>query len=42
MAGTSGRVDPEGIPSEQAIEQDFSIPEDADLSPGADDAASSE
>ena len=43
MAVETGRVDPEGTtPSEQAIEQDFTIPEDADYSPGAEDAAGSE
>jgi hypothetical protein len=42
MAGATGRVDPESTPSEDAIEQDFTIPEDADYSPGADDEASAE
>jgi membrane protein len=42
MAVATGRPEPEGTPSEEAIEQDFTIPEDADYSPGADDAASSE
>lgn len=42
MARANGRVDPEGTPSEDAIEQDFTIPEDADYSPGADDEASAE
>jgi membrane protein len=42
MAVETGRVDPESTPSEQAIEQDFTIPEDADYSPGAEDTAGSE
>ena len=42
MAGASGRVDPEGTPSEESVEQDFTIPEDADFSPGAADEAGTE
>jgi membrane protein len=41
MAVATGRPD-EQNPSEDAIEQDFTIPEDADYSPGADDAAGTE
>lgn len=42
MAVETGRVDPGSTPSEQAVEQDFTIPEDADYSPGAEDVAGSE
>lgn len=42
MAVATGRPEPEGTPSEEAVEQDFTIPEDADYSPGADDAAGTE
>jgi membrane protein len=42
MAVATGRPEPEGIPAEEAVEQDFTIPEDADYSPGAADEAGSE
>jgi Virulence factor BrkB len=42
MAVATGRPESEHEPSEEAIEQDFTIPEDADYSPGADDAAGTE
>jgi membrane protein len=42
MAVATGRPEPEDTPSQESVEQDFTIPEDADYSPGADDAAGTE